>query len=96
VGKDANASVDLLHTLSNEAQVTSRTPATFLFHTVEDPVVPVEHSLMFAAALRRAGVPFEMHLFDSDAPHGVGLANDRPTLQPWTQLCAAWLKGKGF
>jgi len=95
-GNGKDGSVALLEDLSAERRVTSSTPPTFLFHTVHDPVAPVEHSLMYAQALRAAGVPFEMHLFDDKAPHGVGLAGERPALKIWTDLCAAWLKSKTF
>ncbi len=50
-------SADLVRELSNELQVTSDTPPCFIFHPAEDSVVPVENSLMFAAALRQAGGP---------------------------------------
>jgi hypothetical protein len=50
---------------------------------------------MFAAALSRHNVPFDLHVF-TDGPHGVGLALDRPALSAWTQLCAAWLKELGW
>src|SRR5262249_14529207 len=62
LGDDAPA--DLVDSLSNEKQVTARTPPAFLFHTEDDPAVPLENSLMFAAALRRAKVPYEIHIFE--------------------------------
>src|SRR5690606_18484008 len=64
---------ELVELLSNELQVTPRTPPTFLWHTVEDTAVPVENSLMFAGALRKAGVPFALHVFEKGR-HGLGLA----------------------
>lgn len=72
--------------VSSERHVTSSTPPCFLWHTVEDPVVDVEHSVDFAMALRRAGVPFELHLYEK-GPHGIGLANGHP----WTVECARWV-----
>ncbi len=63
----------LVDELSNELHVTADTPPTFLFHTSTDTTVPVENSVMFYLALRKAGVPAEMHIFQS-GPHGVGLA----------------------
>ncbi len=50
-----------------DKHVDSDTPPTFLWHTVEDPVVPVENSLKFAMALSAAKVPFECHIL----PHGL-------------------------
>jgi acetyl esterase/lipase len=79
--------------LSNETQVTANTPPTFLFHTTEDQVVPVENSVNFYLALRKAGVPAEMHIFLKGA-HGVGLAPNDPILSQWPRLLAEWLKGR--
>jgi acetyl esterase/lipase len=88
---------DLVWLLSNELQVTPKTPPTFLWHTADDPVVPVENSLEFAAALRRAGVPFALHVYEH-GPHGIGLG-DKPPFQnvhPWAQECLRWLKEHHF
>src|SRR6185437_13843756 len=57
-----NPSPELINELSNELHVTKDTPPCFLFHTFEDRAVPVENSLEFAMALRRAGVPFDLHI----------------------------------
>jgi acetyl esterase/lipase len=81
--------------LSNELQVTSKTPPTFLFHTTEDQVVPVENSIFFYLALRKAGVPVEMHIYQK-GPHGVGLAAADPILRTWPDHLAAWLQLQGF
>jgi acetyl esterase/lipase len=77
--------------LSNELQVKAQTPPTFVWHTVEDQAVVVENSILFASALRNAGVPFELHLYEKGR-HGIGLANGHP----WTHNCIYWLKGRGF
>jgi acetyl esterase/lipase len=81
--------------LSNEEHVTAQTPPTFLFHTANDPVVRVENSLLFAAALRAEKVPFELHVFEQ-GPHGVGLAQDDPVLSVWPSLLQHWLRVQGF
>jgi acetyl esterase/lipase len=90
-----NAPADLVNLYSNELHVTKETPPTFLAHAVNDPAVPVENSLLFADALRKAGVPFEMHLYER-GPHGFGLAPNNPVLETWTTLCANWLAAHGF
>ncbi len=90
-----NPDPKLVELLSNERQVTPQTPPTFLFHTADDPGVPVENSLLFFAALRKAGVPAEMHVF-AHGRHGVGLAADDPALSQWPKLCALWMKGRGL
>jgi acetyl esterase/lipase len=81
--------------LSNELQVTTQTPPTFLFHTTEDQVVPVENSILFYLALRKAGIPVEMHIYQK-GKHGVGLAAADPILHTWPDHLAAWLRLQGF
>jgi acetyl esterase/lipase len=85
----------LVELLSNERQVTPRTPPTFLFHTADDPGVPVANSLLFFGALQAAGVPAELHVF-AHGKHGVGLAADDPALSNWPRLCALWMEGRGL
>jgi len=84
----------LARKLSGELAVTKETPPTFIFHTGDDPAVPVENSVHYFIALRQAGVPAEMHVFEH-GPHGVGLANDNPALSPWSTLLANWLRSRG-
>ncbi|MBV9268583.1 MAG: alpha/beta hydrolase [Acidobacteriaceae bacterium] len=93
LGKNPESSV--IDLLSNETQVTKNTPPTFLFHTSDDNVVPVQNSTMFYEALRAAGVDAEMHIFEH-GPHGVGLARDKPELSGWPDLLAAWLKARAL
>ncbi|WP_044477859.1 alpha/beta hydrolase [Paenibacillus antibioticophila] len=82
-------------TFSLENHVTTLTPPAFLWHTVEDASVPVENSMTFAAALRRAGVPFECHLYQNGR-HGMSMCttevNSRDDhLATWFPLCLEWL-----
>jgi acetyl esterase/lipase len=98
LGKDP--APDLVELLSNEKHVTAQTPPCFIFHTAEDNAVKVENALEFAAALRKAGVPFELHVFEKGA-HGIGLGKGRAgtgpeSLHPWTRACLDWLKLHGF
>lgn len=96
-----NPSPELVKELSNELQVTSETPPTFIFHTVEDKGVPVENAQLFAAALRAKNVPFDLHIYEK-GPHGSGLGHKvyatygEKDLHPWTANCLFWLKGKGW
>jgi len=93
-----NPDPELVKLLSNELQVTRETPPTFIFHTWEDPAVKVENSLEFAAALRKNGVPFSLHIYPK-GKHGLGLGSaqwDPENRHPWTTECALWLKEQGF
>ena len=90
-----NPSPELVALLSNEEHVTKETPPTFLVHTFTDTAVPVENSLMFVEALRRAGVSFEFHLYERGA-HGFGLGTKDPILATWPARCADWLRLHGF
>jgi acetyl esterase/lipase len=91
----SNPPADLVELLSNEKQVTPQTPATFLFHTADDAAVNVENSMLFAAALRKANVEYELHIFEK-GPHGVGLAQNNQTLSIWPMLLESWLRTRGF
>ena len=75
-----------LKTLSLENCVTEQTPPTFLWHTMEDKSVPCENSLRYASALRRASVPFELHIYEKGR-HGRGLFQGHP----WAEECVRWL-----
>ena len=86
---------------SLEKYVSPDTPPVFLWHTAADEEVPVENSLLFAAALSAAGVPFELHVYPF-GPHGLSLATkeveqaekDRfpdAHVAGWVRLCSEWL-----
>lgn len=87
--------------LSLENQVTDKVPPVFMWHTFEDGTVPLENSLMFAEALRKAGVNFEYHVFPHGG-HGYALATKEtatrewneidPQCEQWMELCRNWLQ----
>ena len=91
----ANAPADLARAMSLDTRVTAQTPPTILFHTNADTAVPVENSVTYVLALRKAGVQAEMHIFKNGA-HGVGLAQDDAVLAQWTTLLANWLRVSGL
>lgn len=76
--------------LNPDLHVTSRTPPTFLLQAEDDPVDPVENSLVYHAALRKAGVPAEMHLYVKGG-HAFGLRRTRFPITEWPQLVEKWL-----
>ena len=81
--------------LSSDTQVTAATPPTFIYHTNADTAVPVENSVAYFLALRKAGVPAELHVF-KDGAHGTGLGQQDPALAVWPTLLANWLRASGF
>jgi len=86
---------DLVQKTSLELRVTKRTPPVFLVHTSEDQSVPVENSLAFYAALRSAGVPAELHVYEK-GPHGFGLRPDLGPTSEWPKRFAEWLRARDF
>ena len=86
---------------SLETQVTADTPPAFFWHTVTDPEVPVQNSLLLAGALSAAGVRYEMHLYPRGV-HGLSLATPEvdepekhrvadPHIAGWFGQCLEWL-----
>jgi len=87
-----NAPAELEDSLSNELQVTPNTPPCFIWTMFDDKVVPLENSLMFAGALQKNHVSFELHIYDHGW-HGIGLKDKPPFAHPhpWAADCLAWL-----
>lgn len=81
---------DGLLNLNPIIRVTSQTPPTFLLHAQDDPVVPVEFSLLYHAALIKENVPAEMHLFGHGG-HGFGLRPTKFPITKWPMLVETWL-----
>lgn len=90
-----NPDASLVEKLSTELQVTARTPPTFLMHTSADTGVPAENSIFFYLALRKAGVPAEMHIYEQ-GPHGFGLGWADLSLSSWPARLADWLRVRGL
>jgi acetyl esterase/lipase len=90
-----NPAPELLKSLSNETQVTDKTPPTFIFHTEEDTVVPVQNALAYYSALVAHKVPAELHIYQH-GPHGVGLAIGDPVVTTWKERLIGWLKTNGL
>lgn len=93
---------ELEHKMSLEYQVTDSCPPVFMWHTFEDGSVPLENSLFFAQALRKAGVSFEYHVFPHGG-HGYALGTLEtageplkkevdPQVEQWMPLCKKWLQ----
>lgn len=80
--------------LNPDIRVTSRTPPTFLLQAEDDPIDPVENSLVYYAALKKAGVRAEMHLFVNGG-HAFGLRRTESPITRWPQLVESWLGAIG-
>ena len=71
------------------------TPPVFLAHGGADIVSPPEHSVLMYLALRKAGVPAELHVY-ATAAHDFGVRPSDHPCSTWTQACANWLRHQGF
>ena len=89
------ADAELVRSLSNEKQVTAKTPPCFLWSTDEDKGVPAENSVQFFLALRQAKVPAELHVFQS-GKHGLGLAASVNGTRAWSDCCKEWMRNRGL
>jgi acetyl esterase/lipase len=92
-----NPPPELVAQLSNQLQVTTSTPPCFMWATCEDNAVPMENTLMFAEALRKNHVPFDLHIYEKGR-HGIGLNDKAPFAHPhpWAADCLFWLKERKF
>lgn len=92
---------ELAEELSVEKRVTKDTPPCFIWHTLDDDTVPVENSFLMVSALKRAGVPAELHVFPK-GEHGLSLAGEtveradgsglNEQCEQWMGLAFAWLR----
>jgi acetyl esterase/lipase len=91
----ADATPEMLDRYSPDTRVTKDTPPAFLVHGGTDTAVPPENSVAFYLALRRAGVPAELHLYREGA-HGIGLEPNHGPMSDWPARCAEWMAAKGL
>jgi acetyl esterase/lipase len=91
----ASQRLESTHQFSLGERTACRVRRTFLLQAQNDHVDPVKHSLTYYAALQKAGVPVEMHLY-AQGDHAFGL---RPTKLPvgrWPALVEEWLHTIGM
>jgi acetyl esterase/lipase len=93
IGENPMAALSSL--LSADEQVRRDSPPFFLVHTAEDASVPVENSLLLYSALRRSGVPAEMHLYER-GPHGFGTAAGLGPTSEWPKRLEEWMRAHGW
>lgn len=92
-----DASTELRAATSVDLLVTPEAPPFFVWHTAEDPVVPVQHSYLLGMALAAAGVRHALHVFPNGR-HGLNLARAEGDgdARLWTSLAEAWLREEGW
>jgi acetyl esterase/lipase len=92
-----NPEPGLAEFVSSQLQVKPNTPPCFIWCTYEDTTVPMENSLMFADALRKNHVPFDLHIYEKGR-HGIGLDDKAPFNHPhpWANALLFWLKAQNF
>jgi len=94
IGRNPAPALEAAH--SPDRQVSRVTPPCFLLHAEDDDVVPVENTVLLRAALKKAGVPVETHIFEKGG-HGFGLrgAVGKP-VAIWPELFQGWAKAHGL
>lgn len=77
-------------------QIPKGTPPVFLVHGGADIISPPEGTVLTYLAMKRAGIPAELHIYAGTA-HDFGVRNlkDRPS-SAWTATCATWMRASGF
>lgn len=85
----------LVDFMSLHKQVNENTPEAFIWHTSTDQAVSVMNSLLYAEALSRESIPYELHIYPYGG-HGLGLAPNDPYIAKWQNDLLDWLKLKGW
>jgi len=85
----------LVKKMSDELQVTAKTPPAFIYDTDADTLVPSENSVAYYLALHQHGVPAELHIFRVGG-HGTHLGQRNALLKVWPKLLARWMAGMGW
>jgi acetyl esterase/lipase len=80
---------------SPDLHVSPQTPPCFIVETSDDTTTVVENTFMFATALHKNHVPFEMHIFEH-GKHGFAMADNDPVLRTWQTMAADFLTRHNF
>src|SRR5258705_6337193 len=92
IGK--NPTWEKIKEYSNELQVTTQTPPSFLIHAGDDDGVKVQNSLVFYEALQKNKVPAEIHIY-AKGGHGFGM-NNKTTKDDWVDRLKNWFDSNGW
>ncbi|RMG70331.1 MAG: alpha/beta hydrolase [Bacteroidetes bacterium] len=88
-------SPEQVRTFSNERMVTAETPPTLLIHADDDGGVVPENSVRFYLALRQAGVPAALHIYEKGG-HGFAFGEGKGSVEAWRETALAWMRGLGL
>jgi acetyl esterase/lipase len=81
--------------LSPTIRTEAKTPPLFLVHASDDPISEAEHSVTMYLAMKRAGVPAELHVYATGG-HGFGVRKVDHPCAGWTARCVDWLGSQGL
>jgi acetyl esterase/lipase len=81
--------------LASGLRIPAGTPPIFLAHGGDDIISDPAHSVVMYLALKRAGIPAELHVY-ATAAHDFGVRPSEHPCSTWTQSCATWLRHQGF
>ncbi len=90
-----NPTPELLEKMSTDSRVTSGTPPVFMVHAENDTAVPLENTLAFYQALRKAGVEAELHVYEKGG-HGFGMRGGLGPTSEWPKRCEEWMRAHGW
>ncbi len=76
-------------------RIPANTPPVFLVHGSDDIISPPEHSVVMYLALKRAGIPTELHIY-ANTTHDFGVRTNSRPYSKWTESCAHWMRDQGF
>ena len=85
------ASSELVDRFSNELQVTTDTPPTFLVHAQDDKGVPLQNSLLYFQALHAKGVKAALHIYPTGG-HGFAFGLGKGAVEGWREVLIDWMK----
>lgn len=81
----------IIHNFSNELQVTAQTPPAFLALADDDAAVKPRNSIEYYLALKREGIPAELHIF-KEGGHGFGMHKTGKAHDQWPLMVVEWMK----
>ena len=85
----------IIQNFSNELQVNSQTPPAFIALADDDAGVKPRNSIEYYMALKREGVPAELHIF-KEGGHGFGMHKTGKAHDQWPLMVVEWMKAMKY